>query len=680
MTYKEEVDEIIKEISGMDFIVSFDLHRLNFKHHLFVRGIKDGQRKDFTIILNKYNDRKSDSLNPRLAPVFRSVIDDIDDVSKKTVYSEIITNKPFVQENTTISKYFNLRRMFKEGNGKLCIDDPRTGKRHYFDTAFLNTKVSHLMFQTNIFKNDIDLEKVDINQLNICYYDIETSAGRLDEQGGRNTGDPFSDIKNQENVIRSIVTYSSKADKFFVFVYKDFDEEFIKKQVSTNIHYDDKVDESIKERFNSISDKIVKVYCKNEAELLHNFILHIRKNYDLMVGWNSDNFDLPFIVSRIRTTLGEDFVNKMSPFNSVNLIDKEFEKRSWDIEIAGIPHVDLQQMYELFKQEKQMSYSLNHIMEVEAGINKIEKTFDSYDDFYAYDFDTYILYNIQDVNGLREIDLATNFINLALLQSSESKININDTYSKVQLHTFAMIDYLLKEKKVYANDKLEQPSKFIFDGAFVLANIGAYSMLKSRDFTSLYPTILIEFNMSLDTIFYKKDYDEMVKLIGEENIISTLDPNIFFRKDFIGVSTQYVLKNFKARKHYKNLMKDHEKDSKLYILYDNLQYNQKIKINSFYGTNGTNHFYFAKEDIASMITAFGRELITSMQHELEVTNANVDIMNDYYNQNIYDLNFEGKNFKVFDYDMVDVFRDGSEQSVFIKDLVETDKMLQLQMN
>ncbi len=658
INFHKDMDKTLAEISDLDIFTCFNLHTdANYKSDFYVTGFKDGERKLFNIPLTKFRNR-DDMFNVKLFPLFREC-----SYGENQEFTEIMTEKPFLQENISYNKKKELSRSFYKNQGLP------------FKTAFMKTKEAHLMFQTNIFKKDVDLRSVDSKLLDMCFFDIETSAGRIDELGGEKVGSPFDNMLNQKNKVRVITTYSTKRDKFYVFAYKDFDVEKIRSMISDNVYYDEDVKQDVKDRFDSIKDKIVKIKVKDEADLLLKFISHLRDGYDALVGWNSAGFDLQFIVSRIRIVLGEAYVNKLSPFNSVELREKENGK-GWYIDIAGLPHIDLLDMYKVFNFEPRMDYTLSNIMQCEAGIDKIEKPTDSFDDFYRDDYDTYVLYNIQDVNGLHEIDIATEFIYMALLQAVESKINIVDAYSKTTLHTFAMIDKMRKEGKVYANDVITRDS-FSYEGGFVQAIQGVYHFLKSRDFTSLYPTNIIEFNMSIETLFHKKDYAEMVAKIGEENIISTLNPDVFFRKDKMGIMASYALNDFNKRNEYKREMKKHEYGSLEYTQNNRFQHLQKIKINSLYGANGADHWYFSSYYIADTITMTGRHLITTMEKVLIDTNTNVGLLSKEYNQNIYNLTHNGETFKVYGDTMVKVNRNNDIADIMVDNMNETDEFISI---
>ena len=146
-------------------------------------------------------------------------------------------------------------------------------------------------------------------------------------------------------------------------------------------------------------EDVIYVNCKNEQELLRQFLEFWAKSYpDVVTGWNTDFFDMPYLIRRIERELGDGESNKMSPWGYVNE-RKTFIKGNEEIhyDIIGIAQLDYLELYKKYTYSKQESYRLDYIAEQELGDKKKVNPGESFKDFYTNHWQQFVDYNIHDV-------------------------------------------------------------------------------------------------------------------------------------------------------------------------------------------------------------------------------------------------------------------------------------------
>ena len=184
-------------------------------------------------------------------------------------------------------------------------------------------------------------------------------------------------------------------------------EDYIKsapKKVTSIAWYDKQIDQwaililDVKQQIkytNSNNKEIIP--CSNEQELLYKFIEKFREiDPDIIVGWNSDYFDIPYLYYRICNVLGEDVANYLSPINYVR--ETPWYKDQY-VQIVGVESLDYMRLHKKYSWADEPSYKLDAIGEKYAGLNKIEYE-GSLDRLFETDIDKFIQYNFRDVEIL----------------------------------------------------------------------------------------------------------------------------------------------------------------------------------------------------------------------------------------------------------------------------------------
>lgn len=256
--------------------------------------------------------------------------------------------------------------------------------------------------------------------------------------------------------------------------------------------------------------------CVTEDELLEKFIeIWTMCDVDVVSGWNILMYDIPYIVNRISKILDPVYTKKLSPWG----ILKEhrstyFQTEKQTYTIGGISILDYQKLYTKYRLIPRESYKLDHIAGVELGHKKLDwkQHYPSMKDFYRSDFQMFIEYNIIDVDLVRKLDEKLNLIPLHISLSYFAKINYDDTFSPVRMWD-AIIYNKLKENDIVIPFKTDYGDKETqYAGAFVKDPVvGLHDWVVSFDLTSLYPSLICQYNISPETIVDRSNVPQNLK-------------------------------------------------------------------------------------------------------------------------------------------------------------------------
>ena len=370
-------------------------------------------------------------------------------------------------------------------------------------------------------------------------------------------------------------------------------------------------------------DNVVYIQCKNEAALLHKFLEYWKDNYpDIVTGWNSIGFDMVYIVNRIRKVYGEEEIKKLSPWGNVkedNRKDKFTGNTNYAYDIMGITQLDYLELYKKFTYVQQEMYSLNHIAHVELGEGKL-----SYEDqgslfsLYKNDYQKFIEYNIKDVELVDRFEEKLGLITLALTMAYRGGVNYRDVLGTTMIWD-TIIYRILEQNKVVCPPKIEK-SKSDFVGAYVKEpQIGAHDWVVSFDLNSLYPNIIVQNNMSPETVvdgLVDTSIEHMLRKQTDIDTTYATTPNgARFKKDRQGVIPFVIQKYYEERVEIKKemlkLQQEYEStptkslSNKISHLY-NEQMAIKILMNSLYGALGNRWFRYFDQRVAESITMSGQ--------------------------------------------------------------------------
>ena len=169
-------------------------------------------------------------------------------------------------------------------------------------------------------------------------------------------------------------------------------------------------------------DDVEYIKCSNEKELLARFINWWSADHpDIITGWNTEKFDIPYICNRIKSQLGEDDMKRLSPWGVVNdrMVSSSFGKKTQIYDIMGVEELDYLLLYRKFTYSAQESYRLDHIAFVELGQRKDENPYETFRDWYTKDYQSFLDYNIQDVELVDRLDAKMKLIDLLLTMTYE---------------------------------------------------------------------------------------------------------------------------------------------------------------------------------------------------------------------------------------------------------------------
>ena len=383
-------------------------------------------------------------------------------------------------------------------------------------------------------------------------------------------------------------------------------------------------------------DDVTYVKCKTENELLMQFMMFWTKNYpDVITGWNTKFFDLPYLMNRIRLLHGDKVINKLSPWKLIEREEIEVRGKPQTIyDLYGIVMLDYLDLYRQYIPQKPESYKLDHIGEIELGENKNENPYETFKEFYEKDFQKFVDYNIQDVEIVDKLEDKLRLIDLALTIAYESKVNYNDIFSQVRLWDTLIANHLMS-KKICVPPREDQVKETKYVGAYVKEpRPGLYKWVVSFDINSLYPHIIIQYNISPEKIIGVKSSGVSVDRMLEgrtpleylETDGACITPNgALFKTDSQGFLPEMMETMYKERVIYKNKMLDAKKRlqktkdtsiEKEISRYHNIQWARKIALNSAYGAIGNQYFRYYDVRQASGITTAGQFIIRFIENKM----------------------------------------------------------------
>ena len=376
----------------------------------------------------------------------------------------------------------------------------------------------------------------------------------------------------------------------------------------------------------------------SESNMLRQFVTDwLHRCPDVITGWNIGLFDVPYLVHRIRRVLGEDAVKQLSPWRNVRRRDVHMaDKVLPSYEIVGVTQLDYLDLYKKFTYNAQESYKLDYICKVELGVGKLDNPYDTFRDFYTKDWPLFVEYNRVDVERVSQLEDKMKLIELAITMALDAKCNFADVFSAVRIWDCILYNHLWDQNIVVHPRDKSRPDRSIV-GAYVQdPRPGQYDWVVSFDATSLYPSIIMQYNMSPETLMtetndleHGADMPAKVDRLLDKSV--TIDHcmsanGYYFRSDKKGLFPEIVAKLFQDRQDYKKLMiaaqKKYEdtKDPRYQndiSKYNNFQMARKIQLNSLYGAWANYYFRYFDDRIAEGITLTGQYIIRTVGRALD---------------------------------------------------------------
>lgn len=444
------------------------------------------------------------------------------------------------------------------------------------------------------------------NPLKVCLIDIENPHP-----------DRMPNVELADTVINLLTCYDSLTKRYTVFGLK---------------------------AYNTPRKDVDYYHCKSEHDLLKRFINHFSSDYpDVLCGWNSSGYDVPYIINRITFELGKEWADELSPlgriYEKINPTGK-FGLPSKEYVIEGISCLDYMVLYKKFEKEKQESYKLDYIAEQELDENKVD-----YDgslwDLSVNDWKRYVEYNIQDVELIAKLDAKLDYIALIRFLALQGLTSLEAAVKTVPVVNGSIA--------IKARGRGEFIPTFVSGtkregknpGGFVQeTKSGFVKNMVSFDANSLYPSIMISLNISPETKLgkverngdkinilhvsgktFELDKTSFAKYIEVEKAAISKSGHLFSQKKK-GIMAEFLdnlytkRKAMKARgfKLSKKLLEEKDSLSKEDILKikneiqkcDTFQNAYKITLNSVYGYTGTPFAAMADDDIATSVTLTGQ--------------------------------------------------------------------------
>ena len=388
--------------------------------------------------------------------------------------------------------------------------------------------------------------------------------------------------------------------------------------------------------FKTDRDDVEYRLCKDEKDLLGQFIDDWEYYCpDIITGWNTEFFDIPYLCNRIKQVLGEDEQKRLSPWKSLHDRDVYQMGRSHQIyNIQGIAHLDYFDLYRKFTYTAQESYRLDHIAKVELGEQKDGNPFDTFREWYINDYQSFIEYNINDVELVDKLEDKMKLIELCLTMAYDAKVNYVDVLGTVRYWDVLIYNYL-KEKNIVIPQKKMHDKSAQYEGAYVKdPQVGMHKWVMSFDLNSLYPHLIMQYNISPETLIPSDEEapEKMVDKILDGKVKNTtkfcMAPNgAFFRKDKRGFLPELMETIYNDRVKYKTLLlesKQKYEDTKDKSIlkdisrYENIQMAKKISLNSAYGAIGNSWFRYFDIRNAEAITTSGQLSIRWIEKALNI--------------------------------------------------------------
>jgi DNA polymerase elongation subunit (family B) len=302
-------------------------------------------------------------------------------------------------------------------------------------------------------------------------------------------------------------------------------------------------------------------------------------------------------------------------------------------DIGGVTQLDYLNLYKKFTYKAQESYRLDYIASVELGQKKLDHSeYDTFKDFYTKGWQKFVEYNIIDVELVDRMEDKMKLIELAITMAYDAKANYVDVFSQVRMWDTIIYNYL-KKKNIVIPPKNRSQKDAKYAGAYVKEPIpGKYDWVVSFDLNSLYPHLIMQYNISPETLIEQRHPSATVdKILAEEINFELYKDNAvcpngaMYRKDVRGFLPELMEKIYKDRTIYKKKMleakQQYEKTKtkkleKEIARCNNIQMARKIQLNSAYGAIGNQYFRYYKLANAEAITLSGQVSIRWIENKM----------------------------------------------------------------
>ncbi len=422
------------------------------------------------------------------------------------------------------------------------------------------------------------------------------------------------------------------------------------------------------------------ILCDGEEHLLRSFLAYWQTDFpDVLTGWNVELYDIPYICGRLERLLGEKEMKQMSPWGIVRYEEMEIKGRTQILyNMYGINVLDYMDLYKKFTYTNQESYRLDHIANVELGQKKLDHSeHENFKAFYTNDWQKFIDYNIKDVELVLQLEEKMKLVELAIALAYDAKVNLKDVYYQVRMWDTLIYNFL-GERNIVVPPAKRSDKNQKYAGAYVKEpKPGRYDWVVNFDLNSLYPHLIMQYNISPETLRETRHASASVERILKQECeiseeYSTCANGAQYRKDIRGFLPEIMEKIYTERVQSKKLMimakQEYEKTptkelEKAISKYNNIQMARKIQLNSAYGAIGNQYFRYYNLANAEAITLSGQVSIRWIE----------DKMNEYLNKI---LKTEGEDYVIAsDTDSIYLCLDRLVSSIFTGEEVPKDKIV-----
>ena len=393
--------------------------------------------------------------------------------------------------------------------------------------------------------------------------------------------------------------------------------------------------------FKNSREDVSYIKCETEIHLIQSFLSFWEEHKpDVITGWNTEFFDIPYVCNRILNQFDEKELRRLSPWGNVTPRSVYKMGRSHQVyDIMGVANLDFFDLYRKFTYTNQESYRLDHIAFVELGERKDGNPYETFSEWYIKDYQSFIEYNITDVELVDKLEDKMKLIDLCLTMAYDAKVNYVDVLGTTKYWDILIYNHLRK-KNIVIPQKKEHEKSEKYEGAYVKDPIvGMHKWVMSFDLNSLYPHLIMQYNISPETLMGRPFKEKAITVdkmldnkvdgsimqsLKDKNV--TLTPNgALFRKNKRGFLPELMQSIYDDRVKYKRLLLEakqeyeNTKDPKLnkdISRYNNIQMAKKISLNSAYGAIGNNWFRYFNLLFAEAITTSGQLSIRWIERSL----------------------------------------------------------------
>lgn len=449
----------------------------------------------------------------------------------------------------------------------------------------------------------------DVSKINIAMFDIEVDI----EHG-------YADTEQADKRINSIAAKSSKSDTYWLFGLKNYNKHLTETGIDP--------------------EQIMFVHCADEEELILKFIRWWTNDYpDVITGWNVEYFDVQYLVTRIIRLFGEEMAKKLSPWSSIRKTSREFYGKvqsTWLL--SGIAIIDYMDAFKKFgyKYGPQESYRLDHIAHVVLGERKMDYSeYDSLTELYNQNPQKYLDYNLKDTHLIERFEEETALLQLVMTVAYGGGVNYTDAFGTVGIWDTTIYRKLMSKGVVpFVKGGPGDQLGDLVGGYVKDPRIGMHPWVVSFDLNSLYPHLMLQYNMSPETFLsMAREYvsqDMVLEGRYKNNTSFAVCANgACFTKDFLGVIPEIIEEYYGNRKVIKNEMlkleqeeqNTNDKAEKKRLKKDitqlhNAQMAIKIAMNSLYGATANRFFIYYIKEMAEAITTSGQLSIRYAQKSI----------------------------------------------------------------